>query len=359
MKRSFCTYFDHRYLTRGMALYVSLKRFHSDFSLWILCLDSMTWDVLQSLKIPEIRLVSLEQLENHFPEMVAAKANRNLLEYYFTCTPAFISFVLDVGPDVNQLTYLDADLYFFSGTEPVFEEIGDSPIAVVEHRYSTKNAYRERSSGRFNVSWVTFRRDSEALTCLESWRRQCLDWCYDRVDSGLFGDQRYLDQWPQLYPGLCVIRYAGLGCAPWNVDFVPWSLESERVLVGNVPLCFFHFHGIRRVSEKVYDPVLAHYDTQMNPVLQRDVYVPYVSCLLVLQELIFGPAAGPVGFANLRHVIYSKPGAEQGHALRWIRHWISVIRRVWVGEYFVVWNQRSRLAQAKATITGGIPALRR
>ena len=333
----------------------SLKRFCPEASLWILCLDTFTWDLLQRLQIPGIHPIRLEHLEGRFPELVSAKGNRNLLEYYFTCTPAMISFVLDRNPELPRITYLDADLYFFSDPGSLFQEIGSSPIAVVEHRYSPGNRDREQSSGRFNVSWVTFRREAQAMECLESWRRQCLEWCYDRVEAGLFGDQRYLDRWPELYPGLLVIQHAGAGCAPWNVDVSSWSRTDDAVLVDGVPLCFFHFHGIRRVSERVYDPVLAHYGTRMNRVLRRDVYRPYVACLLAVHHAIFGMESGVQVFDNLRRELYPKDGPDR--PLERLRNWISVTRRLVTGEYLLIWNIRSRVKQMRVELARWIPAL--
>ena len=59
----FCTYFDHCYLPRGLALYQSLKQHCSSFQLWVLCLNQACYDVLSQLNLPDINLIALEDFE--------------------------------------------------------------------------------------------------------------------------------------------------------------------------------------------------------------------------------------------------------------------------------------------------------
>ena len=43
---------------------------------------------------------------------------------------------MDKFKDINLITYLDADLLFYSSFEPIFNEIGNSSIAIIEHRFA-------------------------------------------------------------------------------------------------------------------------------------------------------------------------------------------------------------------------------
>ena len=133
--RYFCTYFDRRYLSQGLALYESLNRQCSEFRLWVLCLDSGTYESLFALKLPHIDLIKLDELERDDDALREAKTNRSLLEYYFTCTPSLPLFILRNNPAVDLITYLDADLFFFSTVDPLFDEIGNHSIAIIEHRF--------------------------------------------------------------------------------------------------------------------------------------------------------------------------------------------------------------------------------
>ena len=101
---------------------------------------------------------------------------------------------------------------FYSSVEPLFEEIGDSSIAVIEHRFTPRLKYLEEN-GRFCVEWVSFRRDKEGLACLYRWRDQCVEWCFARLENGRMGDQKYLDEWPARYATTHVLQHPGAGLA--------------------------------------------------------------------------------------------------------------------------------------------------
>src|SRR6202011_2806436 len=103
--RYFCTYFDHNYLARALVLYDSLKRNCADFKLWMLCMDEESYAALEKLKLPEVGLISLSELERDDPLLRQAKTNRSPLEYYFTCTPSLPLFILGRNPDVDLITY--------------------------------------------------------------------------------------------------------------------------------------------------------------------------------------------------------------------------------------------------------------
>src|SRR5947209_6691398 len=139
--RYFCTYFDCHYLVRALALYESLKRHCPDFKIWMLCMDEESHATLVKLKLPEVSLLTLSDLERDDPPLRQAKTNRSLLEYYFTCTPSLPLFILRLEPTVDLITYLDADLFFFSTIEPLFEEMQAKSIAIIAHRFS--DAFRK------------------------------------------------------------------------------------------------------------------------------------------------------------------------------------------------------------------------
>ena len=69
--RHFCTYFDRHYLVRGLALYRSLKEHAGPFTLWVLCFDEWSYDVLTKLAEPDLRPIALADFERDDPELLA------------------------------------------------------------------------------------------------------------------------------------------------------------------------------------------------------------------------------------------------------------------------------------------------
>ena len=110
----FCTYFDYHFLNRGLALYRSLKERCPTFQLFILCMDTISYDILSKFFLPSVSLIILKDFEKGDEELVSVKQNRTQIEYYFTCTPSLPIYIFDHHPEICLITYLDADLFFFS-----------------------------------------------------------------------------------------------------------------------------------------------------------------------------------------------------------------------------------------------------
>lgn len=254
--RHYCTYFDSNYLLRGLTLFRSLQEHSPDFVLWVLCCDEAAFEALQILNLENLRAVRLEEVEAFEPRLAAAKKNRSRVEYLWTLSPIWPLFLLENQPQIEMVTYLDADLFFFSSPEPIFEEVGANSIAMFGHRFAPRNQHME-GSGIYNVGWLTFRRDVNGLACLKQWREQCLEWCYDYVDGDRYGDQKYLDKWPQEFAGVHVIHHVGAAVAPWNWQNHPVSQRANRLWIDEAPLIFFHFHGLKFLTSWLYDTCFA------------------------------------------------------------------------------------------------------
>src|ERR1700740_107955 len=108
----FCTYFDSNYLARALALYNSLSRNCGTFHLFALCMDADSYESLKKLQLPNVTAVALEEVEAANQELLGVKAHRSLLEYYYTCGPVWLSYVLERYKFVGLVTYLDSDLFF-------------------------------------------------------------------------------------------------------------------------------------------------------------------------------------------------------------------------------------------------------
>src|SRR5258708_32177427 len=136
LNRVYCTYFDHNYLSRGLALYHSLRRHSPGARLWVLCLSADCYRILVALGLPGIVAVRLEDFDAAEPELAATRGGRSIIEYYFTCTPAWMLFVLAREPEAEWVTYLDGDLYFFASPETIYAELQDAAVAIIPHRYA-------------------------------------------------------------------------------------------------------------------------------------------------------------------------------------------------------------------------------
>ena len=245
MQNEFCTLFDVNYLPRGLVLYRSLERHCPDFRLRVFCMDARSKELLDRLQLSRLTAIGLDELEAHDTELLAVKPTRTQVEYCWTATPAVCAYALETEPDLEAITYLDADLMFFRDPEPIWQEFGGDSVLIVPHRYAPQWQPHEETSGTYNVEFMTFRRDERGLEALHWWRDRCLEWCYFRVEDGKMGDQKYLDDWPERFAGVHVLENPGGGLAPWNVDRYELARRNGSVLVDDRELVFYHYHSLR------------------------------------------------------------------------------------------------------------------
>ncbi len=230
--------------------------------IFVLCMDDYTERLIRGLNLSYVTCIALSDIES--AELLSVKVLRSIAEYCWTLSASLMSFILKNNAHVDQLTYLDADMMFYSSVEPLFEEIGESSIAIIEHRFTPRLKYLS-CNGLFCVQWVSFKRDSQGLNCLEIWRNQCIDWCYDRHEDGRMGDQKYLDQWPLLFSSTHVIQHLGAGLAPWNYpNYFIEQLTDGHILVNGQQLIFFHFHQFQLIADGGFDRISSFYTIERD-----------------------------------------------------------------------------------------------
>ena len=207
------------------------------------CMDSKTSEVLRRLSLPNLRITTIEEIEEADGQLGTVRAGRTIWEYCWTATPAVCRYFLEAEPNLELLTYLDADLFIWSSVAPLFAELGDDSILLIPHRARRET---DQTVGIYNVGWVTFRNDARAHAAVRWWRERCLEWCYDRVEPERFGDQKYLDDWPTRFEGVRVSTLAAAGLGPWNETRHRVSADPDEgpPLVDGAPLIFFHHSGI-------------------------------------------------------------------------------------------------------------------
>lgn len=237
----YVTLFDGAFLPQGLALLASLRRQACPFTLWVLAMDEVA-ERLMPQAGPEVRVIPLREAET--PAHLARKDGRTKGEWCWTMTPTCFRSVFYRDPSVQRVTYLDADLFLLAPPAPIFVEFEHSGkhVLITEHRFDPMYD-RSHDCGRFCVQFLTVRRSEEAFAVIDWWQERCIEWCFDRREPDRFGDQKYLDRWPVLFPSAVhVLELPRAFTAPWN----------HRHHGGSAGAAFHHFHGFRRVGKGRY-----------------------------------------------------------------------------------------------------------
>jgi hypothetical protein len=257
----YVTLFDSAFLPQGIALHASLSRHGNAFTLWVLCMDEEAKATLDSLGKPNLKTLALSEVET--PELLAVKPGRNRAEYCWTLTPFTPKLVFDRDPTAGRVTYVDSDVFLLKSPQPIFEEFERSKKAVLitDHAYDAEYDQSARS-GQYCVQFMTFVRGSSEPV-RQWWADRCIEWCFDRIEDGKLGDQKYLDDWLTRFPTLVhVLCQLDAILAPWNARRFPYS----RAIA-------WHFHGLRLLSK---NRVLLHRGYVIPDVVDKVIYASYI-----------------------------------------------------------------------------------
>lgn len=240
-------------------MYESLIKHTSDFHLYIFVFDNLSENILKDLNLKNVTVISLTELET--PELSEVKKTRSKAEYCWTCTPSVISYVLEKY-ETDDCTYIDSDLFFYSDPAVLISELdrNNKNVLITEHRFSyLPRLYELKRAGRFCVQFMTFKNEESSLLVLDKWRKQCIEWCYSRYEDGKFGDQKYLEEWPEIYSNVHILEHQGGGVAPWNIQQYRFNTKGDS-LTGTVrksgvvfKVVFYHFQYVKFIQNGSFD----------------------------------------------------------------------------------------------------------
>lgn len=327
MTHCYCTYFDHRYLAKGLAMIRSLRRYEPAAQVFVLCLTELAEVILKDFAEPGVTTISLTDFEVGDKALAAAKADgRSTIEYYFTITPSLVRYVLNQEPRMRMVTYLDGDLWFVANPAPIYCEMADASVLIIPHRFAETQRHMERH-GIYNVGWLTFRNDTSGRACLEWWRDRNNEWCFDQLDEvhGRFCDQRYLDYFQEKFAGVHVLQHHGANLAPWNVGASAIMRRNGKVYADGDEVLFFHFHGVKQLSSRKFLTIHGNYNAPLDDIVRHDFYAPYLKELLEITSEIEN-RFGAMDTSSVRELYGSKSTLWQR-----FRSAVKILRAVWQG----------------------------
>jgi hypothetical protein len=319
MRFDYCTSLALGGIAKLLALLYSLERHHRNaYVVWVLCESKDVEEALERLELKNLKLVLFEDFEKDQPELIAVKPHRDPFEYNCTLRPAWIRYVLEREEEIECVTYVDTDLYFFSDPAPLYEQFRNASVLLTPHRLSSLSKRLGINTdvvGNFNAGWVAFKKDSASRKLLDWWHDRCVEWCFRIPTVGRFGEQKYLDAFPVISTQVAVVEHLGANVAPWNMnDFHFVSQDDDGLLVEDQRLVFFHFHALKIEGESSFKVEREIGKTAMqltNPSyvlprkVERLVYRPYLKDLrYALSELSAHGISGPQMIADKSLIDY-------------------------------------------------------
>lgn len=256
MKRIHCyTSISYSYLDRARVLAETVRRFHPDWTLWLLMSDEKPDGFKFNLAEEDFdHIVTVAELG--VPEWRQWIFGHDVVELCTAVKGAMMDRLLrEVG---DAVVYLDPDTALFSPLDDVLAMLEKHSVVLTPHVVmpeTTLGGVRDNEIGSlqhgvYNLGFAAVSNVPEGRRFAAWWRDRLLHFCHDDVPNGLFTDQRWCDLVPALFDAVGVLRNCGYNVASWNLGTRPISLSKDgRIFAGDQLLRFFHFTKVNSVGE--------------------------------------------------------------------------------------------------------------
>lgn len=252
------TSFSYSYLNRARVLAETVRRTHPDWVIWAVITD----------KEPKGFVFNLQN-ENFDHLLLAAdlfgtETDRWLfgMDVVEACTAVKGRALKHImkDPTADKIIYFDPDIAVFSNLKPIIELLDEYSIMLTPHQVDPEPRSSQQSIidnemaslqyGAFNLGFLAVRNDAEAMRFANWWDDRLVDWCHDRLDIGVFVDQKWCNLVPCFFDGVKILRDPGCNVASWNINLRKFvSDEDGNILVNGSPLKFFHFTKLGPIGD--------------------------------------------------------------------------------------------------------------
>ena len=266
-----CTIVAKNYLAYARVLARSFLAHHPDGRFVVLLVDRV--DGWFDPGEEPFDVLEVEELDN-VPALRQFLFKYNLLELSTAVKPYLLQRLFDDGAE--RVLYLDPDIWVLRPLLPVLAGLDSGAVVLTPHidRPLDDDAHPGEiallQAGLYNLGFIGLRASAESARLLAWWQERLFDQCVERVDQGLFVDQKWMDLAPLLFDGVVVLRQPGLNVAYWNLAHrvvtvaeveaagdIEGQGREQQYLVNGESLYFFHFSGI---NPERLDGVSKHQD---------------------------------------------------------------------------------------------------
>jgi len=273
-----CTIVSPNYLPFARTLANSYLQHHPNDKFYVLIVARSADKSL--FRDEPFSAVMLEELG--LPNLSSIAMKYDILELNTNVKPSFMKYIFDKS-DIDNLIYLDPDIYVYSPMDPIYSILESSNVVLTPHITSPINDDKSPgeqeflSSGVFNLGFVGAHRSSESFRMLDWWENRCLEQGYSETRTGLFVDQKWMNLAPCLFEGVEQCKHPGCNMAYWNLHERTITYENSHYLVnGTYRLIFFHFSGVDINRPEALSKYTDRFDLQGRPDLV-DLFAVYKS----------------------------------------------------------------------------------
>lgn len=244
-----CTIVSPNYLAYARTVSASYLVQHPDHRFFILIVADLSLEDRKVFEGDGFTPVML--VEIGLEDLRGEGMKYDILELNTNVKPTFMKYLLKTF-DLENLVYLDPDIFVYNPLTPVFDALSGGSIATLTPHLTAPvddgklpGEQEMLYNGTYNLGFIAVRRCEEAWRLLSWWERRCLDLGFSEGRTGLFVDQKWMNLAPGMFDKVEILRHPGCNMAYWNLHERTLSEDkSSYVVNGWAQLCFFHFSGI-------------------------------------------------------------------------------------------------------------------
>lgn len=283
---------SNNYLGQALALKQSFLRHNPTFLFYVVLVDKLSKEVdyksfapAQILPIEEIKSIDINDLISRY----------YIIELNTSVKPSVFKYLKEIHPEIENIYYLDPDLYFYSSLHKLNTVLQSKSIVLTPHILSPiprdGKQPDENTFFRFGIYNLGFlginTKHKETEKLLDWWEERVLTLGYDRPNKGYFVDQLWMTIVPLFYKDILVEKSFGYNMAPWNLhERKMVKREGDLIILNdNNALVFYHFSKITEEEEAIsreYDrftlsnfPILKELYTEYKKVLEECRFSEY------------------------------------------------------------------------------------
>lgn len=252
------TSFSYSYLNRARVLARTIRRQHPDWKIWAVVTDREPDGFHFDLDQEDFDgLLTVEEL---FGSGVESWIFRHDVVEACTAVKGMACLRLLDRQDCEKVVYLDPDIAVINPLDEVIDLLDTHSVILTPHQIDPEprsnrgaildNEVSSLMHGVFNLGFVAIANSTEGRRFVEWWDERLRDWCYDRLDIGVFVDQKWCNLVPCYFDSVKILRDPGYNVASWNLSQREMRFdENGMALINGRPLRFFHFTKLGPVAD--------------------------------------------------------------------------------------------------------------
>lgn len=236
------------YLPKARLCLGSLRRFHPEFKLVYALADRLPpGTAIAESCVDEV--IAVEDL----PELAAPGwiFQHTIVELSTAIKGAVLQRLL-ARPDCEAVLYFDPDIVLFSRLDDLVGELMAANLVLTPHQAKPEataqrivdNEICSLKYGIFNLGFLGVRRTPVGTAFADWWAERLRLFCFDRLEQGLFTDQKWLNHAPVFFDGVGVLKEPRFNVATWNITTRAMTgTAPDQIEIDGKPLGFYHFTG--------------------------------------------------------------------------------------------------------------------